>query len=138
MLGAMMMPDWYSTKPTPEDDGAAIWRWLEGAPQQWTDLDISDLTATQNSAVTRLVRTGQFQLRLRIVARGAAAEPVVHATCVVMGDYKQALVRAMRGAVPEFGERVVIQPPSKLEYRLSAAGAATQAEAREFGGGPWE
>lgn len=82
--------------------------------------------------------SGQFPLRLRIVARGVAAEPIVHATCVVVGDYKQALATAMRGAVPEFGQRVVIQPPSKLEYRLSAAGLATQSEARQFGGGSME
>lgn len=134
----MAMPDLDSKDPMSEDYEAAVWRWLAGASERWTKLDISDLTATENSAITRLVLSGQFQLRLRIVARGVAAEPIVHATCVVMGDYKQSLVRAMRGAVPEFGERVVIQPPSKLEYRLSAAGLTTQSEAREFGGGPME
>lgn len=129
------MPDLDTTNPMPEDYEAAVWRWLAGASERWTTLDISDLTATENSAITRLVLSGQFQLRLRIVARGAAAEPVVDATCVVMGDYKRSLGRTMRGAVPEFGERVVIQPPSKLEYRLSSAGLATQSEARQFGGG---
>ena len=129
------MPDLDSTNSMPEDYEAAVWRWLAGASERWTTLDISDLTATENSALTRLVLSGQFQLRIHIVARGAATEPAVHATCVVLGDYKRSLVQAMRGAVPEFGERVVIQPPSKLEYRLSSAGLATQSEARQFGGG---
>jgi len=119
----------------PEEYEAALWHWLDRASAQWTPLDTSGLTATQSSAITRLVLSGQVQLRQQITARGREGEPHVRATCVVTGDYKQALLGAIRGAVPEFGDRVVIHPPSVVEYRLSAAGAQTQSESRRFGGG---
>lgn len=122
----------------PEEYEAALWHWLDRASAQWASLDISGLTATQSSAITRLVLSGQVQLRQRITARGRAGEPHVRATCVVTGDYKQALLGAIRGAVPEFSDRVVIHPPSVAEYRLSAAGAQTQSEIRQFGGGEFE
>jgi hypothetical protein len=129
--------DLNSTNPTPEDREAALWRWLDGATQQWVPLDATALTATQSGAFNRLVLSGQFQLRLHIVARSANPQPLIHATCVVTGDYKQPLLRAIRGAVPAFSERVVIQT-QKVEYRLSAAGLATQSEMRTLGGGPTE
>lgn len=135
------MTDSIDTKTSgyPSDEyEAAIWHWLDRAPAQWTPLDISGLTATQSSAFTRLVLSGQIQLRQHITARGGTGQPVVRAICVVTGDYKQALLRAMRGAVPEFGDRVVIVPSAKIEYRLSAAGVDTRAESRAFGGGDIE
>lgn len=123
------------TNPTPENREAALWRWLNEATPQWVSPDTAALTAPQSAAFNRLVLSGQLQLRLHVVARSSNPQPVIHATCVVTGDYKQPLLRAIRGAVPMFTDRIVIQT-QQVEYRLSAAGLATQSEMRTLGGGP--
>ncbi len=122
----------------PNPQGAMLWRWLNQASEAWVEVNLADLTAAEGAAVGGLVRSGQFQLRQQVDARGGPDEPHVRATCVVTGDFKQALLRALRGAVPEFSDRLVVYPASTAQYRLSGAGVATQAEIRQFGGGAFE
>lgn len=127
--------DWLNTDArTPNDYQSQLWRWLDRASESWTQVSPQEFTDAQGTAFTRLVLGGQFQVRQRFTARGGAGEPQVQLTCIVTGDYKRALLQAVQGAVPEFGDKVVIHPAETVEYRLSAAGLATQAENRLFGG----
>jgi hypothetical protein len=121
----------------PEDYEALLWAFLDRAAEEWTPLELDDDTATRRGAFMRLVRSGQVQLRLRVLARGRAAEPKVRATCMVTGDYRRPLVAAVSQAVPEFGGHVIARPES-AEYRLSTAGRKTRSEIRRFGGGQFE
>lgn len=131
--------DWLNTEVrTPNDYQSQFWRWLNQASKSWTQVSPHEFTDAQSTAFARLVLGGQFQVRQRFTARGGAGEPQVQLTCIVTGDYKRALLQAVRGAVPEFESKVVIHPADTVEYRLSAAGLAAQAENRLFDGGDIE
>ncbi|MCG3180937.1 MAG: hypothetical protein BIFFINMI_03302 [Phycisphaerae bacterium] len=122
----------------PDTHEQLLWLMLNGASEQWTTVNLDEATATQSGAFLQLVLSGQIELRLRVLARGLPTEPEVNVVCIVMGDYKQKLVDAIQAAVPEFTSRVVAYPQRTVEFRLSAAGTATQKEIRLFGGGEYE
>jgi hypothetical protein len=124
-------------KEAPEDYDALLWEFLNRASPQWAVVELGPDTATRSNAFVRLVLSGQVELRLRVLARGASPDPRVQATCIVTGDYKSPLADSLCVAVPEFGGRVTVRPET-AEYRLSAAGLKTQLEMREFGGGKIE
>lgn len=115
-----------------------LWRFLDAASPRWTKADVPDDTAARHGAFTRLVLSGQVQLRLRVRARGLPGQPEVVATVVVTGDYAKMLTDEIRSAVPEYSGRVVVAPQSPVEHRLTRAGQETQQEIREFGGGELE
>jgi len=115
-----------------------LWRFLDAASPRWTKVQLPDDTAAESGAFTRLVLSGQVQLRLRVLARGLPGEPEIEVTVVVTGDYTKILAEEIRSAVPEFSGRVVVMPQLPAEYRLTRAGLETQKEIREFGCGEFE
>ena len=126
-------------QPRPEEGHeGTLWRLLEAGSPRWIKLDLPDSTAAESNAFTRLVLSGQVQLRLRVLARGLPGEPEVQATVIVTGDYTKILADEIRSVVPEFPGRVVVMPQLPAGYRLSGAGLKTQQEIRQFGGGQFE
>ena len=126
-------------QPAPDEGHqGTLWHFLEVGSPRWTKLDLPDSTAAESNAFTRLVLSGQVQLRLRVLARGLPREPEVQATVIVTGDYTKMLAEEIRSVVPEFSGQVVVMPQLPVEYRLSGAGLKTQKEVREFGGGQFE
>lgn len=126
-------------QPRPEEGyEKMLWQFLDKGSPRWTNVDLPDATAAQSGAFTRLVLSGQVQLRLRVLARGLPGEPEVQATVIVTGDYTKMLADEIRSAVPEFSGRVMVVPQLSAEYRLSRAGIETRQEIRQFGDGQFE
>ena len=135
MIQAAKSPE----QPTPDEgEEKVMWHFLDRGSSRWTTLDLPDSTAAESGAFTRLVLSGQAQLRLRVLARGLPGEPEVEASVIVTGDYTKMLAEEIRSVVPEFSGRVVVMPQLPAEYRLSGAGLKTQQEIRQFGGGQFE
>jgi len=121
-------------RQSPDVHAGALCTILRKASEDWSEVNLSDATASVQGAFSALVLSGQIQLRLKVLARGLPDEPEVHAVCVVTGDYRKVLPRAIRAAVPEFSGRVVVHPERTAEYTLTRAGLATLAELNEFEG----
>jgi hypothetical protein len=115
-----------------------LWGLLDAASPRWAKVELPEENAVVQGAFARLVRSGQIQVRMDVLARGLPGEPRVRATVIVTGDYTKVLAGHVRAAVPEFTGRIAVTPQLPVEYRLSRAGHETRREMREFGGGPWE
>lgn len=91
-------------QPTPTDPlKRAILDLLCRLPLRWQAIDTEDMTATEQEALKRLVRSGLAEQRIRLRAWMEGFEQTLHMQVCVSGEYKTAdVLRQMFNAVPEW------------------------------------